>query len=229
MLKPSKQREPGKDADSLDHNLRLRLRQMLLQLAASHQSLVFACGLSRFNSASVMRPVKTTVSMGNFSGRRCVLKKCTVKMNPVASSASSLWMMVATLMTATRQKAGEEDREPEHQSGRADDGDAPEHGEVVELLPVGPAAVVRPLGPMPLNHFMVAMNSSQVLPHGDHGVRRRRSASHAKTCTFSSSACQSDQMADEIGKHDDGGGAVNVAGKFGNRREAGKEQTAHPV
>ena len=43
-------------------------------------------------------PVKITVSMGNFSGRKCVLKKCTVKMKPTASSASSLWMMVATLM-----------------------------------------------------------------------------------------------------------------------------------
>ena len=28
-----------------------------------------------------------------------MLKKCTVKMKPVASSASSLWMMVATLMS----------------------------------------------------------------------------------------------------------------------------------
>ena len=45
-----------------------------------------------------MRPVKITMSMGNFSGRRWVLKKCTVKMKPVASSASSLWMMVATLI-----------------------------------------------------------------------------------------------------------------------------------
>ena len=27
------------------------------------------------------------------------MKKCTVKMKPVASSASSLWMMVATLMS----------------------------------------------------------------------------------------------------------------------------------
>jgi len=44
-----------------------------------------------------MRPVKITRSMGNFSGRRWVLKKWTVKMNPVASRASSLWMMVATL------------------------------------------------------------------------------------------------------------------------------------
>ena len=35
-------------------------------------------------------PVKITGSRGNDSGRRCVLKKCTVKMNPTASSASSL-------------------------------------------------------------------------------------------------------------------------------------------
>jgi hypothetical protein len=30
------------------------------------------------------------VSIGNFSGRRWVLKKCTVKIKPVASKASSL-------------------------------------------------------------------------------------------------------------------------------------------
>ncbi len=42
--------------------------------------------------------MKITGSMGNLSGRKCVLKKCTVKMKPVASNASSEWMMVATLM-----------------------------------------------------------------------------------------------------------------------------------
>ncbi len=45
-----------------------------------------------------MRPVKITGSMGKRSGRKCVLKKWMVKMKPVASRASSLWMMVATLM-----------------------------------------------------------------------------------------------------------------------------------
>ncbi len=64
--------------------------------------------MSRLNSATGMRPVKTTVSIGNFSGRRWVLKKCTVKMKPVASSASSQWMMVATLMSQPGQEAREE-------------------------------------------------------------------------------------------------------------------------
>jgi len=57
----------------------------------------YSAGLSSRSSSTDMRPVKITVSIGNFSGRRCVLKKWTVKMKPVASSASSLWMMVATL------------------------------------------------------------------------------------------------------------------------------------
>ena len=35
-----------------------------------------------------IRLVKMTVSMGNLSGRKCVLKKCTVKMKPAASNAS---------------------------------------------------------------------------------------------------------------------------------------------
>ena len=42
-------------------------------------------------------PVKITVSIGNFSGRKWVLKKWTLKMKHTASSASSLWMVVATL------------------------------------------------------------------------------------------------------------------------------------
>ena len=34
-------------------------------------------------------PEKMTVSIGNLSGRKCVLKKCTVKIKPTANSASS--------------------------------------------------------------------------------------------------------------------------------------------
>ena len=50
----------------------------------------YSDGLSLFNYSTSMRPVNTTRSIGNFSGRRCVLKKWTVKMNPVANNASSL-------------------------------------------------------------------------------------------------------------------------------------------
>ena len=49
-----------------------------------------------FEQVSV--PVKMTGSIGNLSGRKCVLKKWIVKMKPTASSASSLWIIVATLM-----------------------------------------------------------------------------------------------------------------------------------
>ncbi len=59
----------------------------------------YSAGLSRFSSSTGIRPVNTTMSIGNFSGRRCVLKKCTVKMKPTASSASSLWMIVAMLIS----------------------------------------------------------------------------------------------------------------------------------
>ena len=45
-------------------------------------SAAYSRGLSRLNSAKGMCPVKMVVSMGNFSGRRWVLKKCTVKMKP---------------------------------------------------------------------------------------------------------------------------------------------------
>ena len=91
-----------------------------------------------------MPPVKITVSMGNFSGRKWVLKKCTVKMKPTASSASSLWMVVATLIAQPGSTRVKNVGPPEHHSGSADHGHAPEHGEVIEFFPIGPAAVFRP-------------------------------------------------------------------------------------
>ena len=45
-----------------------------------------------------MRPEKITVSIGNFSMRKCVLKKWKVKMKPAASSASSDCTSSAMLM-----------------------------------------------------------------------------------------------------------------------------------
>src|SRR3989304_5779926 len=67
-----------------------------------------------------------------------------VKMNPVASNASSLWMMVATLTNEPgRNHEGKRGGNPRQRAGRADHRDAPEYREVVELLPVGPAAVLR--------------------------------------------------------------------------------------
>jgi hypothetical protein len=46
-----------------------------------------------------MRPEKITVSIGNFSMRKWVLKKWKVKMKPAASSASSECTTSAMLMT----------------------------------------------------------------------------------------------------------------------------------
>ena len=63
-----------------------------------------------------MPSVKITVSMGNFSGRKCVLKKCTTKMKLMASRASSLWMVVATLTaqpgTMRVKSSGNQSRRP---------------------------------------------------------------------------------------------------------------------
>ena len=61
---------------------------MLFQFTPLDQFAVFARPVDHFSSGSPV--VNTTVSMGKRSGRKCVLKKCTVKMNPTASSASSL-------------------------------------------------------------------------------------------------------------------------------------------
>ena len=63
------------------------------------------------------------------------------------------------------QEAGEELREPHDQAGGADDEDAPEYGEIVEALPVGPAVELRPR-PLPKNHFWWATKSRQSWSEG---------------------------------------------------------------
>ncbi|MBK9675758.1 MAG: hypothetical protein IPO82_11250 [Betaproteobacteria bacterium] len=57
----------------------------------------YSTGRSSTSSCSGMTPLKITVSIGNFSGRRWPLKKWKVKMKPTASSASSPWTSVAML------------------------------------------------------------------------------------------------------------------------------------
>jgi hypothetical protein len=47
------------------------------------------------------------------------------------------------LMNPARQEAREKFREPHDQPRGADDGHAPEHGEVIELLPIRPAVELR--------------------------------------------------------------------------------------
>ncbi len=51
---------------------------------------------------------------------------------------------VGRVQRPARQEPGEEVREPQHQARDADHADAPEHREVVELLPVRPAVERRP-------------------------------------------------------------------------------------
>src|ERR1039457_7165821 len=103
----------------------------------------YSRGRSRLNSSSGVPPVKMTVSMGNFSGRKWVLKKCTTKMKLTASRASSLWMVVATFTIRPGTTRGEDLREPKEQSRAADYCHPPEYSEVVELLPIRPAPVLR--------------------------------------------------------------------------------------
>ena len=106
------------------------------------------------NSSLDIWPLKMTKSIGNFSGRPWVLKKWTVKMKPVASSASSEWTMVATLNAQPGRKHAEEFGEPEHQAGTADGEHTPEDRDEVELFPVGPALEgrLRPLEEEPSHH-----------------------------------------------------------------------------
>ena len=69
------------------------------------------------NSSSDMVPVNITTSTGNLSGRKWLLKKCTVNRNTTARNASSPWKIVATLKTQPGRNAAEEAGQP-HASGR---------------------------------------------------------------------------------------------------------------
>ena len=77
----------------------------------------------RLRSCSIsvleMRPEKITVSIGNFSRRKCVLKKWKVKMKPAASRASSRVDDQGDVDDPARQEAGEEHREPHDQARTA--------------------------------------------------------------------------------------------------------------
>ena len=102
--------------------------------------------------------------------RKCVLKKWMEKMKPAASSASSEWMMRATLMIQPGRKLGEERREPHDQARGADDGHAPEHREVIKFLPIGPAVELR-LRALAEEPFVVRHEIAPVLHRGHHGIR----------------------------------------------------------
>ena len=64
-------------------------------------------------------------------------------MNPAASSASSECRMSAMLMAQPGRKRVKNSGNHMIRPGRADDGHAPEHGEVIELLPIRPAVELR--------------------------------------------------------------------------------------
>ena len=53
----------------------------------------------------------------------------------------------------TREEAGKENREPEHQATESDYSNPPEDGYVVKLLPIGPSSIIGPGAPAkePLN------------------------------------------------------------------------------
>ncbi len=59
----------------------------------------YSSGRSSLNRSSGKRPLNITISIGKDSGRRWVWKKWNTKMNPTASSASSLWTIFAMFKT----------------------------------------------------------------------------------------------------------------------------------
>ena len=144
------------------------LHGRVVQLALLHQPVIPAFALVQHlglgNAAG-----EETVSIGNFSMRKCVLKKWMEKMKPAASSASSECRMSAMLMTQPGRNRVKNVREPHDQPRRADDGHAPEHGEVIEFLPIGPAVELR-LRAFAEKPFVVRHEIAPVLKRGHHRV-----------------------------------------------------------
>ena len=67
------------------------------------------------------------------------------------------------------QEARKKFREPHDETRRADDGDAPEHGEVIELLPIRPAVKIR-LRDFAKKPFVVRYEIAPVLHRRQHGI-----------------------------------------------------------
>ena len=82
--------------------------------------------------------------MGKASGRKCVLKKWMVKINPTASKRFITVNDLAYIDEPSREELGEKYRKPEYQSAESDYGHPPENCQVVKFLPVGPSAIVWP-------------------------------------------------------------------------------------
>src|SRR5581483_525757 len=83
------------------------------------------------------------------------------------------------------EEPGEEYREPHEQAGGADDGHAPEHGEVIEFLPIGPAAEFGLLA-LAEEPFVVGDKILPILPRGDHGIGPKEHRAEAFQGEFSS-------------------------------------------
>src|SRR5437660_9604350 len=81
------------------------------------------------------------------------------------------------------EKVGKGLRKPHDQSGNADGEHAPEHREIVELLPIGPAIELR-LGTLAEKPFLVRNEVAQVLHGGNHRVRAKERLRHSLPLEF---------------------------------------------
>ena len=79
---PNPQRREAEPPPQLRRQRNRRRHQVIVPAPRSPPFPRYSRGRSFLNSSSGMPSVKITVSMGNFSGRKCVLKKCTMKMKP---------------------------------------------------------------------------------------------------------------------------------------------------
>ena len=137
-----------------------------------------------------------------------------------------------------RQEAREEFREPHDQPGEADDGHAPEHGEVIKLLPIRPAVELR-FRAFAEEPFVVVHQIMPVLQRGHHRVRTEQHTEeplHLKLAVLRiadlapalpRAADDGTQVQREIQERDDGAKAVEHPRRFRSANEG--EDELRPV
>src|ERR1017187_7325766 len=137
------ERNPRKHADRLYHNGGLWFFQVLFQFTGGQQ-----CGiLPRFVALQFSQRHMAGENSG-VHGKLLRPEMGVEKMHGKDETGGQQGLIAVDdgghVDEWARQKAGEENRKPKRQPGGANDHDPPKHGKVIELLPVGPAPVLRP-------------------------------------------------------------------------------------
>ena len=119
----------------------------------------------------------------------------------------------------SRQEAGEEFREPQHQSGGADNGDTPENCEIIEFFPVGPASIAGPRAASE-EPFEGGDSVTDIFAIRHHRVRPEN---HLPPCFILAAFHPEDiiYMSEEVAESYDGTDTVDVTSRFETAKNLG--------